>query len=323
MTLLPIESIAATTKMSVDASHAAGRGLLCVSASHFELQPPAVVYQTVLVDDKQNGSTPLDMSIRLSPAAASALHAAVRAGEALPTLIFGALRRCAECCCFCCVLPASSFLRASLHCSVDLRELEQYDAASGSMLGLRMSQAMFAFDLRSASGTLVVRMHRKELPVSTNFGDAPFVLTILLKPVGELVVSSPFHVASKEAPARAPRPPPKRQRPPSSKLPVVALASGEELIVSQMCKTLKRLRSVPAVAVASTASPRGGSVGAPDSPSSISLSKASSSSHFDMEDPFAVETPSELSELDVALARSLCDEFELPELDLDDFLFSA
>ncbi len=219
----------------------------------------------------------------------------------------------------CAVYPPHVLCNAhpcALRCSLDLRELEQYDPATGRMLGLRMSQAMFAFDFRSASSTLVVRMHRKELPVSTNFGDAPFVLTLLLKPVGELVVSSSFHVASKEAPVKAPRPPPKRQRPPSSKLPTVAPAAGDELLISQHCKALKRLRPVRDRAVP----------GSPDSPLKLRVSYPaySAGSGKSVSTPFDLSDLSSPTDLDAALALSLYDgDFELPELDFDDLLFSA
>lgn len=190
-----------------------------VGGSSFETQPPAVVYQTSLLADqgRQDGSTPLLLSLRLADDAAASLTAHLLHAP-LASLVYGAIRR------------------------VDLRELERFDAASGKMLGVRMSQSIFAFDFRTSSSTLTIQLHRKELPVSTNYGDAPFVLSVLLKPCGEVVVSSPFVVASKEAPPRDPRPPPKRVRAPSARLPTLAPALGDEALITQHCKALKRGR---------------------------------------------------------------------------------
>ena len=129
-------------------------------------------------------------------------------------------------------------------CSLDLRELEEYDPATNTMMGMRLSQAMFDYDLRPQSNVLVVNMHRKELPVSTNYGGAPFCLVILFTPTADTVVSSPFLVASKECPPKAPRPAPKRIRAPSVRLPVRAPAAGPEATITQRCKAMKR-RAAP------------------------------------------------------------------------------
>lgn len=195
----------------------AALGVPSGGGSAFESDMPEVVYQTSLAAGSQDGSTPLSMPIMLSRAAVTALSSAVRGGATLASLIHTAIRR------------------------LDLRDLEEYDPATRTLLGLRLSQTMFEYDLRASSSVLIVHLHRKELPVSTNFGNSPFRLVVLLKPNGEAVVSSPFHVCSKEAPARAPRPPPKRQRAPSSRIPTRGPAVGDEALVSSQLKALKRV----------------------------------------------------------------------------------
>jgi hypothetical protein len=123
---------------------------------------------------------------------------------------------------------------------MDLRELEVYDAESKRLLGLRLSQSMFDFDFRPGTGVLTIHVHRKELPVSANFGDAPFVFTVRLKASDELVVSSIIHIASKEPVNRTPRPPPKRVRAPSVRVPVPAPAVGDEAAINGHCKAFKK-----------------------------------------------------------------------------------
>lgn len=130
---------------------------------------------------------------------------------------------------------------------MDLRELEVYDTESKRLLGLRLSQSMFDFDFRPGSGLLAIHVHRKELPVSANFGDAPFVFTVRLKASDELVVSSIFHIASKEPVNRAPRPPPKRVRAPSVRVPIPAPAAGEEAEINNQCKAFKKRARVDGV----------------------------------------------------------------------------
>lgn len=63
--------------------------------SFFEHQPPATVYQTSLVDNcKQDGSTPLSLTVRVGARSAAALTAAVHKGTPLSSLVHVALRRC-------------------------------------------------------------------------------------------------------------------------------------------------------------------------------------------------------------------------------------
>lgn len=211
--------------LSASSAAAAGRASGAVGGSFFCVQPPATVYQTFLLPSgRQDGSTLQEMAIHLSKPALASLST----GQPLPDLVYGALRRC------------------------DGRELETFDEATGKMQGLRLSQPIFVFELQGAS--LLVKLHRKELPVSTNFGGAPFVLAVLLKPVGELVTSSAFVVASKETAPKPPRGPLKRERAPSNKLPVVAPAVGEEAVVNAMLKSLKRQRKAAAAESDNTSS---------------------------------------------------------------------
>lgn len=177
--------------------------------SSIELQPPAVVYQTKLTDDgtgsmAQDSSTPLKLIIRLSDPARLAFSKLRKEGKEIDTLVHGAIRR------------------------VDLAELESYDATSGRMLGLRLSQKSFSYDFRPASGELCVFVHRKELPVSTSFGDAPMVFVFFLSPVSEMVVTSAFTIASKERAGKCERPVPKRIRGPPPRRPFAAPAHGVE-----------------------------------------------------------------------------------------------
>lgn len=112
----------------------------------------------------------------------------------------------------------------------DHAELEVYCPATERMLGMRLSQLSLTYKLR-ASDMLDVLIHRKELPVSTNFGNAKFVFVFLVKPTRELVVTAPFTVSSKQL-ARKPYRPPKRIRGPPSRQPAVAPPCGDELYIS-------------------------------------------------------------------------------------------
>jgi hypothetical protein len=65
-----------------------------MSASAFEADLPATIYQTsVAPDGSQDGSTPLVMRIKLSSGSACALAKSLRAGAALSSLVYVAIRR--------------------------------------------------------------------------------------------------------------------------------------------------------------------------------------------------------------------------------------
>ena len=134
-----------------------------------------------------------------------------------------------------------------------MTELELYDASANAMLGLRLSQAIFTYELRDRDTTLRVFIHRKELPVSTNYSDAPFVFVFRLKPANEVVVSSVFHVASKEPEDKPPRAEPKRKRAPSNKLPFFAQATGDEAEINDILAG--RIAVVPAPVVVTPVMP--------------------------------------------------------------------
>lgn len=68
-----------------------------MSASAFEADLPATIYQTsVAPDGSQDGSTPLVMRIKLSAGSASALAKALRSGSPLTSLVYVAIRRYVE-----------------------------------------------------------------------------------------------------------------------------------------------------------------------------------------------------------------------------------
>lgn len=73
---------------------ARGGGPVAFVKSTFDVQPPATVYQTSLSEDgRQDGSTPLFLSLRLAPAAKAALRTALTQGQPLPSCVYGAIRR--------------------------------------------------------------------------------------------------------------------------------------------------------------------------------------------------------------------------------------
>ena len=201
-----------------------------VKSSFFCIQPPSTVFQTlVLPDGRQDGASLQLIAIQLSAPALTAMSEAA-ADDPASSLAFVTLRRC------------------------DWREVESYDKTTCRMQGLRMAQANFVFALQPESATLRIHMHRKELPVSTSFGGAPFVLAVLLKPVGEVVVSTPFFVASKSSAAPKPtRGPPKRLRTPSDKIPTFSAAAGDEDTVNAMLEAHKRQRTAATEATTTAA----------------------------------------------------------------------
>ena len=69
---------------------------LADGASAFESDMPTTVYQTSLVaGESQDGSTPLSMTVNLSPATTAGLVKAVKKdGHTLSSLIHVAVRRC-------------------------------------------------------------------------------------------------------------------------------------------------------------------------------------------------------------------------------------
>lgn len=184
------------------------------------VQPPGVVYQTVLEAvgagrARQDTRTPLTMEIALGPAARSAFKAhAADPGAA----VFAAIRR------------------------FDLAELEvavSQEDGTMAMLGLRVPQALFTFALSADGGSLLVDVHRKEMPVSKTFGGAAFVFVFHLVPTDEVVVTQAFFVASKEPPARAPRAAPKRVRGPPPRQPTAGAPEGPEVALNARLAAMK------------------------------------------------------------------------------------
>jgi hypothetical protein len=171
------------------------------------------------------------MEIALSPAARDALAPVAAAPGAA---VFASIRR------------------------FDLAELEvavsQEDGAM-AMMGLRIPQALFAFTLGGDGATLVVDVHRKELPVSKTFGGAAFVFVFHLVPTDEVLVTQAFFVASKEPPAKAPRAAPKRVRGPPPRQPTAGAAEGLEVALNAKLAALAGRPAPAATAVAVAAAP--------------------------------------------------------------------
>lgn len=173
--------------------------------SVLDVHPPAVLYQTKSNGGKQESAHPGELSIRLSP---NAKKAVMKPG-ALRSRVHVAMRR------------------------YDGRELEVY--LDGEMVGLRIPQR--TYELVLEGDLLHVRVHRKELPVSKTFGNAPFVFCVYIDGASypELLVSECFRVQSKQPKTTAAaKPPPKRVRPPPPCRPFPAVATGCEAIVNAM-----------------------------------------------------------------------------------------
>lgn len=162
------------------------------AGSVFEDQPPASVYQTLISEGKQDSSSLLMMRVRLSDGAARACEAALRSGHSTHDLVYGGIR------------------------NFDGTDVRMYDAETKTMQYLQLPQDLFRYDLMS--GSLRISVHRKYLPVSKCHGNAPFMFAFLIKPAGEVLVTTPFTVLSKEPKVPdAPKAPVKRIRRPPPK----------------------------------------------------------------------------------------------------------
>lgn len=198
-----------------------------VAVSTFVVDAPPTVYQTRLVDGKQDNSSPQIFRVQLS---ASTFKAVVAAGAPLSDSIFGVIRRS------------------------DGREVEVFDEDTASYLGLRLPQATFEYSL-TKRGVLEIRVHRKELPVSIAHSFSPFKLVFAVGkpsagPPVELIETSPFMIASKEPKPRPARPPPKRVRAPPPRRPVAAPAVGREAEITQLLSGVAVPTAAPATAPA-------------------------------------------------------------------------
>lgn len=182
-----------------------------VAESSIMDQPPDVIYQTRIVDGKQDSSSLEKLSLSLSDAAAAAVDKHVRAGGSAGDLVHGAIRR------------------------FDLTELSAFDDKTHTMQGVRLPQQTFVFDFHASTSVLVISVHRKELPVSRSFGEAPFVFVFFVKPTEEVVVTSRFIIASKQPPqAKAPKPAPKRVRKPPPRRPTMGPAQDAEAVINAL-----------------------------------------------------------------------------------------
>jgi hypothetical protein len=120
----------------------------------------------------------------------------------------------------------------------DMQELQVFDAASGKMAGIRLSQAMFTLQwikprVNDGSLLLEVSVNTKHLPVATRFGGAPFVFCMWVVATNELLISTPFQVMSKEIELPLlPRAPVKRARGPALAAPTIGPAGPGELEIN-------------------------------------------------------------------------------------------
>jgi hypothetical protein len=133
--------------------------------SFFVLQPPSIVYQ----QGGQHGGK-LHVILQLSALAAAALNAMTN--------------------------PVSNALQPALR-RFDQRRLMTYDERAQRMVPVTLPPLTTSEAVLSANGILHVYINRKLLPVSTAFGEAPFVYTVFIRPVGEVVVSASFFARSK------------------------------------------------------------------------------------------------------------------------------
>lgn len=76
---------------------------------------------------------------------------------------------------------------------VDGSPLRMYDAKSGSMLTVQLSDRMFEFGLEAPS-TLHVLIARGNLPVSKTFGNSPLKFCFVLKPSNHAVWTTPVFI---------------------------------------------------------------------------------------------------------------------------------
>lgn len=199
-------------------------------------QPPATVYQTVL-DEKscQDTKTPLRLCLQLSSAVAAHLAGLRHTDPSLESGITAVIRR------------------------FDLRELEVAvgDAGNQRMLGLRVCPKLFTYSLAPGGQRLFVDVHRKELPVSKTFAGASFVFVFHFPSSGELVVTQPFQVSSKEPRGKdtKAKKAPKRVRGPAPRHPVASDADERERAVNEaLAALLGHTAASVSVTTASTSS---------------------------------------------------------------------
>ena len=201
------------------------------------LQPPSSIFQTTNDNGQQDSSTPAVMKLQLSPNVLTAVAARLAGAGPGP----GKRRRAGA-------SSAASGggggggsggaktpLQEAVYVALrrfDGSELLMFSEEHGCMMGLRVPQRTFKFDLSLADGVLTVRIARKELPVSKSFGGCPFVFVCTLKGAKdtEVVVTKPFKINSKQP--KVARKVAKKPRPPPPCRPFCAPASGPELYLN-------------------------------------------------------------------------------------------
>lgn len=164
---------------------------------------PPILYQTYIVNGQQDSSTLFEMNIKLSDFMFATLSGVATLCDAVSVSI----RR------------------------FDGRALEVFK--NGSLQVLKLSQDMFGFELNESEHKLVVSIHRKHLPVSSSHSDFPFKLVFVLGvgPRFEVVPTNAFHIGSKQPQGTTKRAPPKRARPPPSKIPFAAPADELDALI--------------------------------------------------------------------------------------------
>jgi hypothetical protein len=142
-------------------------------------QPPEIVYQAQRnADGALDIVTPLTLCVQLSSKAAAHLAAVKRVDGTLCSGVKATIRR------------------------FDLKELEVAAGPIGSQRMQRIEPCQhhwFTFVLNATGTHLIIRVSRKELPISTAFGGAAIVIVVHFVHAGETVVTSPFRVASKQS----------------------------------------------------------------------------------------------------------------------------
>lgn len=164
-----------------------------------------MVYQTLYNNLRQDTRSPMVIDVALGPETMRHLTSCQRSGG-LSSGIVGVIRR------------------FDLQCL----QIAVGPVGNQSLTALRLPQLSFSYTLDHTC--LHIAVYRKGLPVSKAHGAAAFVLAFYFVGTGEMVVTRPFLVASKQPAVKRTKVGPKRHRgPPPRQVHVVATSQ-------QLCK---------------------------------------------------------------------------------------
>lgn len=199
-----------------------------VMASSIISEVPDIIYQTTMVNGRQNTSSRLILVIRLSDVASEEFRKTHPTSEKF-------------------VDDTAALIRPAIH-RFDGAPLEialEFDGII-EMSYLSVSPHMFEYSLNG--NTLTVCILRKEIPLSKAFGGAPFVFGFHIISTDEMLVTGKFFSASKEPPAKPPKNAPKRIRGPPPAAPQYLPLDANSSAITDRIKVALGVASAPVAA---------------------------------------------------------------------------